>query len=54
MICGLVRVRIGALILRVVKSAESGEVVDVVSHHTFPVKSNIVTSNCNEIVLKGA
>jgi cell division septum initiation protein DivIVA len=53
-ICGLVRVRIGAVILRVIKSAESGEVVDVINRYTFPVKSNIVTSNCNEIVLKAA
>jgi hypothetical protein len=49
-----VRVRIGAVILRVIKSAESGEVVDVINRYTFPVKLNIVTSNCNEIVLKAA
>jgi hypothetical protein len=49
---GLVRIRMGAVMLRVIRSAELEEVVDVVSHHTFSVKSNIVTSNGNEIVLK--
>jgi hypothetical protein len=51
-ICGLVRVRIGALILRVVKSAESGAVIDVISHYTFHVESNFGLSNPHVVVAK--
>jgi 16S rRNA U516 pseudouridylate synthase RsuA-like enzyme len=39
-VCGLVRVRIGAVTLEAIRSAESGTVSAIVSHHRFPMKLN--------------
>ena len=34
-VCGLVRLRIGSLILEIIESAQSGQVIDVVMSHSF-------------------
>jgi hypothetical protein len=42
-ICGLVRLRIGSLILEIIESAESGEVIDVIMSHNFSTKLDFET-----------
>jgi hypothetical protein len=42
-VCGLVRLRIGSLILKVIESDESGQVIDVVISHSFPTKIDFET-----------
>jgi len=42
-VCGLVRLRIGALILKVIESDESGQVIDVVMSHSFSTKLDFET-----------
>ena len=42
-VCSLVRLRIGSLILEIIKSAESGQVIDVVMSHGFPEKLDFDT-----------
>jgi hypothetical protein len=42
-VCGLVRLRIGSLILEIIESAESGQVIDVVMSHSFATKFNLDT-----------
>lgn len=44
-VCSLVRLRIGSLILEVVKSAESGQVIDVIMSHNFSPKLDFVVPN---------
>jgi hypothetical protein len=39
-VCGLVRLRISALILEVIECEQSGEVIDVIISHSFPSKFN--------------
>jgi len=41
LICGLVRLRIGTLILNSVKSRESGQTIEVLMTHSFPPKSGL-------------
>lgn len=41
LICGLVRLRIGTLILNIVKSRESGETIEVLMAHSFPLELNL-------------
>jgi hypothetical protein len=40
-ICGLVRLRIGTLILNSVKSRESGQIIEVLMTHSFPPKLDL-------------
>jgi hypothetical protein len=42
-VCGLVRLRIGSLILKVIESDKSGQVIDVVISHSFPTKIDFET-----------
>jgi hypothetical protein len=42
-VCGLVRLRIGSLILKVIESDKSGQVIDVVISHSFPTKLDFET-----------
>ena len=44
-VCGLVRLRIGSLILEVIKSEQLGKVIDVVMSHSFSPKLDFVSSN---------
>ncbi len=44
-VCSLVRFRIGSLILEVIESAESGQVIDVIMSHNFSPKLDFVASN---------
>ncbi|AOY80810.2 transposase [Moorena producens JHB] len=44
-VCGLVRLRIGSLILEVIKSEVSEQVIDVIMSHSFTTKSDLVSSN---------
>jgi hypothetical protein len=39
-VCGLVRIRIGALILELIKEVEMGEVIEVIKSHSFLAKLN--------------
>ncbi|MEY3221197.1 MAG: hypothetical protein RLZZ203_53 [Cyanobacteriota bacterium] len=41
LICGLVRLRIGTLILNGVKSRESGQIIEVLMTHSFPLKMDL-------------
>ncbi|AOX04721.1 IS5 family transposase (plasmid) [Moorena producens PAL-8-15-08-1] len=43
-ICGLVRLRTGALVLQVIKASESPETIEVVSAHTFGAKLTSIAS----------
>ncbi|NEO38528.1 MAG: transposase [Moorea sp. SIOASIH] len=43
-ICGLVRLRTGALVLQVIKASESPETIEVVSAHTFGSKLTSIAS----------
>jgi IS5 family transposase len=40
-ICGLVRLRLGSLILEVIKSPETGETIDVIMAHLFSTKMDV-------------
>jgi hypothetical protein len=40
-VCGLVRLRIGSLILEIIESAESGQVIDVVMSHSFAIELDL-------------
>lgn len=42
-VCGLVRLRIGSLILKIIESAESGQVIDVAMEHSFSPELNFGT-----------
>jgi hypothetical protein len=44
-VCSLVRLRIGALILKLIKSTESGQIIDVTMSHSFSAKLNFDTRN---------
>ncbi|ACK67946.1 transposase IS4 family protein [Rippkaea orientalis PCC 8801] len=44
-VCGLVRLRIGSLILRIIESEKSGEVIDVKMSHSFISKLDFVSLN---------
>ncbi len=44
-VCGLVRLRIGSLILEIIESSESGQVIDVMMSHSFIPKLDLVSSN---------
>lgn len=44
-VCGLVRLRIGSLILEVIKSIYSGETIDVKLSHSFAQQLDIVLPN---------
>jgi hypothetical protein len=44
-VCGLVRLRISSLILEIIESEQSGEVIDVRMSHIFISKLNLVSSN---------
>ncbi len=44
-VCGLVRLRIGSLILEIIESEQSGEVIEVIMSHSFMPKFYFVTSN---------
>lgn len=44
-VCGLVRLRISALILEVIEWEQSGEVIDVIISHSFPSKLDFVSLN---------
>lgn len=44
-VCGLVRLRINALILEVIEWEQSGEVIDVIISHSFPSKLDFVSLN---------
>lgn len=44
-VCGLVRLRIGSLILEIIESSKSGEVIDVSISHSFMHKLDFVASN---------
>ena len=46
-VCGLVRLRIGSLILELIKSAETGQVIDVVMSHIFTLELSFEASNPN-------
>lgn len=46
-ICGLVRLRIGSLILELIESAESGQGIDVVMSHIFTPELNFALANPN-------
>jgi hypothetical protein len=41
-VCGLVRLRIGSLILEIIESAESGQAIDFIMRHNFPMKLDFV------------
>lgn len=43
-VCGLVRLRIGSLILEIIKSEQLDEVIDVIMSHSFTPKLDFVTS----------
>ena len=43
-ICGLVRLRTRALVLKVTKASESAETIEVVSAHTFGAKLTSIAS----------
>jgi IS5 family transposase len=42
-VCGLVRLRIGSLILEIIESAETGQVIEVVMSHNFSAKLDFDT-----------
>ncbi|MCA2533925.1 MAG: hypothetical protein IM553_05655 [Microcystis sp. M57BS1] len=44
-VCGLVRLRINALILEVIEWEQSGKVIDVIISHSFPSKLDFVSLN---------
>lgn len=44
-VCGLVRLRIGSLILEIIESSQSGEVIDVTMSHSFVSKLDFASSN---------
>jgi hypothetical protein len=44
-VCGLVRLRIGSLILEIIESEQSGQVIDVMMSHSFIPKLEFVSSN---------
>ncbi len=44
-VCGLVRLRIGSLILKLIESDESGQVIDVMISHNFTPKLDFVSLN---------
>ena len=44
-VCGLVRLRIGSLILEIIESSKSGEVIDVRMSHSFMPKLDFVPLN---------
>ena len=44
-VCGLVRLRIGSLILKVIESDESGQIIDVVMSHSLATKLDFGTLN---------
>ncbi len=44
-VCGLVRLRIGSLILEIIKSEQLGEVIDVIMSHNFMPKLDFLSSN---------
>lgn len=44
-VCGLVRLRIGSLILEIIESAELGQVIDVIMSHSFTPKLDFMSSN---------
>ena len=50
-VCSLVRLRIRSLILEVIESAESGQVIDVFMNHNFTPELNLETSNSHLLVL---
>ena len=41
LVCGLVRLRLGSLILEVIKFSETGETIDIVMTHLFPTKMDV-------------
>lgn len=45
LVCSLVRLRVGSLILEIVKSPESGQTIDVLMSHSFSGKMALETSN---------
>jgi hypothetical protein len=45
LVCSLVRLRVGTLILEVVKSPASEQTIDVLMSHSFPSKMELETSN---------
>lgn len=46
-VCGLVRLRIRSLILKVIKSPESGQTIDVTMSHSFPANLDIEACSPN-------
>jgi DDE superfamily endonuclease len=42
-VCSLVRLRIGALILKLIKSTESSQIIDVIMSHSFSAKLDFDT-----------
>ncbi len=44
-VCGLVRLRIGSLILEIIESSKFGEAIDIEMSHSFMPKLNFVSSN---------
>jgi hypothetical protein len=44
-VCGLVRLRIGSLILEKIEFEQSGQVIDIMISHRFISKLNFVSSN---------
>lgn len=42
-VCGLVRLRIGSLVLEIIKSTESGQVIDVAMSHSFTAQCDLQT-----------
>lgn len=45
LVCSWVRLRVGALILEVIKSPSSGQTIDVLMRHRFPREMELQTSN---------
>jgi IS5 family transposase len=43
-VCGLVRLRISSLILKIIESSQSGEVIDVIMSHSFMSKLELIPS----------
>jgi hypothetical protein len=44
-VCELVRLRIGSLILKIIESDESEQIIDVMMSHSFIAKLDIMSSN---------
>ncbi len=42
-VCGLVRLRIGSLILEIIESTESGQAIDVAMRHSFAAQFDLET-----------